>query len=140
MKTECNKNRYQFQPLGRKEITADFDGGTITSDGGGVLLREVEQRTNILGRFAQCFKDHRNQDLIEHSVMDLVSQLVLAIALGYEDLNNHDDLTKDQFLAALVGKLDPTGHALAGKSTLNSVWTIVVTLPQVAIIAMISSK
>jgi hypothetical protein len=129
MKTECNKKRYQFQPLGRKEILADFNGGTITSDGGGVLLREVEQRTNILGRFAQCFKDHRNQDLIEHSVMDLVSQRVLAIALGYEDLNDHDDLSKDQLLAVLVGKLDPTGqdrilqrdkgHALAGKSTLN---------------------
>lgn len=129
MKTECTKKRYQFQALGRKEILADFDGGTITSDGGGMLLREVEKRTNILGRFAQCFTDHRNQDLIEHSVMDLVSQRVLAIALGYEDLNDHDDLSKDQFLAAMVGKLDPTGqdrilqrdkgHALAGKSTLN---------------------
>jgi len=129
MKTECTKKRYQFQALGRKEILADFDGGTITSDGGGMLLREVEKRTNILGRFAQCFTDHRNQDLIEHSVMDLVSQRILAIALGYEDLNDHDDLSKDQLLATIVGKLDPTGqerllqrdkgHALAGKSTLN---------------------
>lgn len=131
IKTECTKKRYQFQALGRKEILTNFDGGTITSEGGGMLLREVEKRTNILGRFAQCFTDHRNQDLIEHSVMDLVSQRVLAIALGHEDLNDHDDLSKDQFLAAIVGKLDPTGqdrvlqqdkgHALVGKSTLKMV-------------------
>lgn len=129
MKTECNKKYNAFQALGRREIVANFDGGTITSDGGGVLLREVEKRTNILARFADCFTDHRNQELIEHSVLDLVSQRVLAIALGYEDLNDHDDLSRDQLLAILVGKLDPTGqdrilqrdkgHALAGKSTLN---------------------
>jgi len=129
MKTECNKKRYTFQALGRREILADFNGGTITSDGGGLLLREVEKRTNILGRFAQCFKDYRNQKLIEHSVLDLVSQRVFAIALGYEDLNDHDELARDQFFASLVGKEDPTGeyrllqrdkgHALAGKSTLN---------------------
>ncbi len=129
MKTECTEKRFEFQPLGRREIVANFNGGTITSDGGGQLLREVEKRTNILGRFAGCFTDHRNQDLIEHSVLDLVSQRVFAIALGYEDLNDHDELARDQFLAAMVGKIDPTGdsrllkrdkgHALAGKSTLN---------------------
>ncbi len=137
MKTECTEKRFEFQPLGRREIVADFNGGTITSDGGGQLLREVEKRTNILGRFeglagslsAKCVTDHRNQDLIEHSVLDLVSQRVFAIALGYEDLNDHDELARDQFLAAMVGKTDPTGdyrllkrdkgHALAGKSTLN---------------------
>jgi hypothetical protein len=129
MKTECTRKRYHFQALGRREILADFNGGTITSDGGGLLLREVEKRTNILGRFAKCFADHRNQDLIEHSVLDLVSQRVFAIALGYEDLNDHDALSSDQLLAVMVGKADPTGenrllqrdkgHALAGKSTLN---------------------
>jgi len=129
MKTECNKKRYTFQALGRREILADFNGGTITSDAGGILLREVEKRTNILGRFAQCFTDYRNQKLIEHTVLDLVSQRVFAIALGYEDLNDHDELARDQFFATLVGKEDPTGqyrllardkgHALAGKSTLN---------------------
>ena len=129
MKTECTRKHYQFQALGRREILADFNGGTITSDGGGVLLREVEKRTNILGRFAKCFTDHRNQDLTEHSVLDLVSQRVFAIALGYEDLNDHDDLSRDQLLAVMVGKSDPSGeyrllqrdkgHALAGKSTLN---------------------
>lgn len=129
MKTECTGNRYQFQALGRKEILADFSGGTITSDGGGLFLREVEKRSNILKRFAQCFTDYRKPDLIEHSVLDLISQRVLAIALGYEDLNDHDDLSRDQLLAVMVGKSDPTGmyrhlqrdkgQALAGKSTLN---------------------
>lgn len=129
MKTDCTKKRYHFQALGRREIVAGFDGGTITSDGGGLLLREVEQRCNILSRFAGCFTDHRNPKLIEHSVKDLVSQRVLAIALGYEDLNDHDALSGDWLLAMLVGKIDPTGqnrlldrdtgHALAGKSTLN---------------------
>ena len=129
MKTECTKKRYQFQALGRREILADFTGGTITSDGGGLLLREVEKRTGVLSRFAKCFTDHRNQDLIEHSVLDLVSQRVFGIALGYEDLNDHDDLSRDQLLAIMVGKSDATGkyryqqrdkgHPLAGKSTLN---------------------
>lgn len=129
MKTECTKKRYHFQALGRREILADFTGGTITSDGGGLLLREVEKRTGILSRFANCFTDHRNQELIEHSVLDLVSQRVFGIALGYEDLNDHDELSRDQLFAVMAGKTDPTGkyrllqrdkgHALAGKSTLN---------------------
>jgi hypothetical protein len=129
MKTECTKKRYYFQALGSREVVADFTGGTITSDGGGLLLREVEKRTGIVSRFANCFVDHRNQDLIEHSVLDLVSQRVFGIALGYEDLNDHDELARDQLFAAMVGKTDPTGknrlrqrdqgHALAGKSTLN---------------------
>jgi len=129
MKTECTKKRYQFQALGRKEILADFTGGTLTSDGGGLLLREVEKRSGVLSRFAKCFTDHRKQDLIEHSVLDLVSQRVFGIALGYEDLNDHDDLSRDQLLAIMVGKPDATGkyrqlqrdkgHPLAGKSTLN---------------------
>ncbi len=129
MTTECTKKRYQFQALGRREIVADFSGGTISSDGGGLLLRELEKRTNILGRFAECFTDHRDQKRIEHTVADLVSQRVYGIALGYEDLNDHDDLCKDKLLAVLVGKEDPTGEyrelqrdkgkPLAGKSTLN---------------------
>ncbi|MBW1790993.1 MAG: IS1380 family transposase [Deltaproteobacteria bacterium] len=129
MKTECIQKRYQFQALGRREIVADFSGGTISSDGGGLLLREVEKRTNILGRFAECFTDHRDQGRIEHTVEDLVSQRVYGIALGYEDLNDHDDLCRDKLLAVLVGKEDPTGKnrelqrdkgkPLAGKSTLN---------------------
>ena len=129
MQTECTKKQYHFQALGRREILADFSGGTITSDGGGLLLREVEKRTGILNRFAKCFTDHRDADRIEHSVLDLVSQRIFGIALGYEDINDHDELSRDQLLAVMVGKPDPTGkyrqlqrdkgHPLAGKSTLN---------------------
>jgi hypothetical protein len=107
---------------------ARFDGGTITSDAGGLLLREVERRTRIIERLAACFRDHRNPELVEHTVRELVAQRVYALALGYEDLNDHDDLRRDPLLATLVGKRDPLGEhrarerdrgsALAGKSTL----------------------
>jgi hypothetical protein len=129
METQCNSTYLDFPMLGRREIVADFDGGDITSDGGALLLRKTEQLTAILRQFAACFTDHRNPDLIEHSVTDLVAQRVYALALGYEDLNDHDDLRRDPLLATVVGKLDPTGQtrqrprdrgkALAGKSTLN---------------------
>jgi hypothetical protein len=115
--------------LGARAMLADFDGGDITSDGGALLLRKTEQLTGILRQFAACFTDHRNPDLIEHTVEQLVAQRVYALALGYEDLNDHDDLRRDPLLAAVVGKDDPTGRtrqrerdrgkALAGKSTLN---------------------
>ncbi len=127
--TECNQTTFAFHPLRSREVIARFDGGTITSDAGGLLLREVEQRTGILRQFAACFTDHRDPDLIEHTVAELVAQRVYALALGYEDLNDHDDLRSDPLLAVLVGKADPTGQqrtrrrdvgkALAGKSTLN---------------------
>jgi len=129
MKTECTKHYNAFQALGRREIIADFSGGDISSDGGGLHLREVEKRTGILERFARCFTDHRDQKRIEHSVLSLVSQRIMGLALGYEDLNDHDILAGDKLLAVLVGKNDPTGSdrkceqdkgkPLAGKSTLN---------------------
>lgn len=129
MKTECTRKYDSFQALGRREVVVDFHGGTITSDGGSLLLREVEQRTAILSRFADCFTDYRDERRIEHSVLSLVSQRVIGLALGYEDLNDHDHLAKDQMLAIAVGKSDPTGmdrkseqdkgKPLAGKSTLN---------------------
>jgi hypothetical protein len=119
----------EFQGLGKRKVVADFSGGEVTSDTGGLLLREVENGAGILSRFAECFIDYRAQDLVEHSVAELVSQRVYGIALGYEDLNDHDDLRNDALLATLVGKTDPTGTArlrrrdrgypLAGKSTLN---------------------
>jgi hypothetical protein len=129
MTTECKPATFDFQALGSREVTARFDGGAITSDAGGILLREVEARTGILRRFAACFTDHRDPELIEHSVHELLAQRILALCLGYEDLNDHDTLRHDPLLALLVGKSDPTGqervHArdrgkpLAGKSTLN---------------------
>jgi Transposase DDE domain group 1 len=129
MTTECNGKRFEFHPLGQREVRADFNGGTITSDGGGLLLREVEKRTGIIERFAGCFTDHRDGERIEHTVRELVGQRVYGLALGYEDLNDHDQLRRDPMLAVLAEKKDPTGEsrvrerdqgkALAGKSTLN---------------------
>ena len=87
-----------------------FDGGEITSDAGGVLLREVEQRTRILGRLSECFTDHRDPDRIEHSVEALIKQRVLGLCLGYEDLNDHDELCRDRLLALLCDRDDLTGE------------------------------
>ncbi len=99
MNTECKPEQLEFQSLGRREVIGRFDGGRITSDGGGLLLREVDQRIGLLDRLAACFTDHRNPESIEHSVRDLVAQRVYGLALGYEDLNDHDDLRKDSTLA-----------------------------------------
>jgi hypothetical protein len=129
VKTECSGERFRCKPLGRRDVVARFDGGDITSDGGSLLLRELEARTGIIRDFAACFTDHRDPERIEHTVEDLVAQRVYGLALGYEDLNDHDELRLDPLLAVLVGKTDPKGEtrreehdrgkALAGKSTLN---------------------
>ncbi|MGH7751808.1 MAG: IS1380 family transposase [Gemmatimonadales bacterium] len=129
MATQCTQTSFPFHSQSGREVVARFDGGTITSDGGGVLLAEVERRTGILRQFAGCFTDYRHPGWVEHSVYDLVAQRVYGLALGYEDLNDHDELRADPLLATLVGKKDPTGSerarrrdagkALAGKSTLN---------------------
>ena len=129
MTTECNQSSFDFQVLDRREVTARFDGGTITSDAGALLLREVEDKTGILRSFAACFDDFRDPDLIEFSVEQLLKQRVFALCLGYEDLNDHEQLRRDPLLAVLAGRADPTGQdrldprdrgvPLAGKSTLN---------------------
>ena len=129
MKTECTQTKFEFQGLARRKVEAKFDGGMITSDAGGLLLRELEQRFGIIERFADCFTDHRDQELIEHTTQELVAQRIDGLALGYEDLVDHDDLRHDRLPATLVGKQDPTGGSrlherdrgkpLAGKSTLN---------------------
>jgi hypothetical protein len=127
--TECNAEQLEFHALGRRAVVGKFDGGMISSDGGGLLLGEVESRTRIIARLAEQFVDHRDPEAIEHSARELVGQRVLALALGYEDLNDHDRLRLDPLLAVLVGKSDPTGQtrlhqrdkgkALASSSTLN---------------------
>lgn len=118
-----------FPALGSRQVSASFDGGDISSDGGSLLLRTTEELTSIIRQFAACFTDHRNPELIEHPLEDLVGQRIYALCLGYEDLNEHDDLRHDPLLATVVGKEDPTGQSrlrkrdkgkpLAGKSTLN---------------------
>ena len=129
MPTQCNQESFEFHPLSERAVRGRFDGGTITSDAGGLLLREVEKRTKIVERLAACFTDHRDAERIEHTVRELVAQRVYALALGYEDLNDHDQLREDPLLAILAEKPDPTGEsrarerdrgkALASKSTLN---------------------
>ena len=129
MNTECTAGQLEFHGLKRRRVVGRFDGGRISSDGGGLLLREVERRTHILKRLAACFVDHRDADQIEHSVESLVKQRVMGLALGYEDLNDHDALRHDPLLAVLSDRRDPLGTmrkrdadkgcALAGKSTLN---------------------
>lgn len=127
--TECTQRELRFRAPGRREVVARFDGGDITSDAGGLLLGEVDRRIGLLEGFAACFSDHRDPSRVEHGVAELVRQRVLALALGYEDLNDHDTLSADPLLAVLVGKRDPKGRdrrreahrgrALASSSTLN---------------------
>src|SRR6202795_3065505 len=108
--TECKPKPFEFHPLGSREVVAQFDGGDITSDAGGLMLREVEQRTGILQKFGGCFTDYRNPAAIEHPVEDLVAQRSYGMCLGYEDLNDHDELRADPMLAVMVGKRDPKGE------------------------------
>src|SRR5262245_1236004 len=127
--TECKPKSIEFHALGNREVIAQFDGGDITSDAGGLILREVEQRTGIVKKFARCFVDYRKPEAIEHPIEDLAAQRIYGLCLGYEDLNDHDELRADPLLAVMVGKSDPQGadrreaadrgKALAGKSTLN---------------------
>ena len=128
METQCSTQKLLFEAHGRREVSAAFDGGKITSDGGGLLLREVEQRFGVLKSFVTAFTDHRSVHS-EFSVEELLRQRVMGIALGYEDLNDHEQLRHDPLLALLAGREDITGQnradersrgvPLAGKSTLN---------------------
>jgi hypothetical protein len=129
VQTQCNESRIEFHGLGERILTADFEGGNIVSDGGVPLIAEVDRMFHVLERYADCFTDHRDPELIEHSVLDLVRQRIYGLCLGYEDLNDHDRLRADALIAACVGKQDLEGQErrrqadrgmpMAGKSTLN---------------------
>jgi hypothetical protein len=122
MPTECSADLFGFAPVEGRAVVAGFDGGPITSDAGALLLRATDQAIAMMDRFAACFRDVRRPDLIEHEVVTLVGQRVFGIALGYEDLNDHDDLRHDPVMAVLAGKLEARREdcaPLAGKSTLN---------------------
>ena len=129
MNTECTASQLEFQGLGRRTVLGAFDGGHISSDGGALLLRELDMRLGITQKLAGCFTDHRDPERIEHSVLDLLRQRVYGIALGYEDLNDHDDLKWDPLLALALNKTDvegkgrrresDCGKVLASSSTLN---------------------
>jgi len=116
--TECNQTSFGFEVFGRREIVARFDGGTISSDGGAFLLRQTDKRLNLPPRLAKCLLDGRNQDLVEHSIPEMLSQRIYGLALGYEDLNDHEQLRKDPVFGILAGR-ENMDQPLAGKSTLN---------------------
>ena len=116
--TECNQTSFQFEGHFSRQVTARFDGGQQTSDAGGLLLRETDRRLKLLKRFAACFVDGRSAGRIDHPVEEMVAQRVYGIALGYEDLNDHEQLRHDPLLAVMAGRTE-TESALAGKSTLN---------------------
>lgn len=116
--TECNQVSFTFARHFSRDIVARFDGGTISSDGGALLLRETDKRLNLLPRLAECFLDGRNQDRVEHSILEMLSQRIYGLALGYEDLNDHEQLKKDPLFGILTGRQE-VGRELAGKSTLN---------------------
>ena len=122
MQTECSQDSLDFASLGSRKVTAAFDGGAITSNAGALLLRETDRRIDLSRQVAACFKDGRRQDRIEHAVETLLAQRIHGIALGYEDLNDHDELRHDPVLGLVSGKLEAKRSgcaALAGKSTLN---------------------
>src|SRR3954464_1238611 len=133
MPTQCSADLFGFAPVERRRVEAAFDGGAVTSDAGALLLGATDRAINLVGRFARCFTDGRRSDLIEPEgatlvgqrgvgVAALVGQRVFGIALGYEDLNDHDVLRHDPAMAVLAGKLKAKRSdcaPLAGKSTLN---------------------
>jgi len=133
MHAHCTANQLTFQALKTRSVVAAFDGGTITSDAGGLLLREIESSRGFIKEFASRFDDFRNQRFVEHSVEELLAQRTFGLCMNYEDLIDHDRLRSDPLLAVLCGKVDPEGRnrrdlqdrgkALAGKSTLNRLET-----------------
>ena len=129
METHCTTEQLVFESLGRRSVVGAFDGGRLTSDSGVLLLREADRLFDVTGRLAACFTDYRDPERVEHPLQILIAQRVLGLAVGYEDLNDHDRLRDDSALALATGCADATGeqrlrerdrgHALAGSSTLN---------------------
>jgi len=122
MQTECSADLFGFARVEGRSVVAAFDGGKITSDAGGVLLRATDRAIGLVDRFAPCFSDRRSAELIEHTVATMIGQRVFGIALGYEDVVDHDTLRHDPIMAVLAGKLTARRQncaPVAGKSTLN---------------------
>ncbi len=122
MRTQCNAEQLEFSSVGRRQVVAAFDGGMVSSDAGALLLGKTDAAIGLIDRLAGCFADHRRPELIEHSVRTLIGQRVFGLALGYEDLNDHEQLRHDPVMGALLGKLTARRKQcapLAGKSTLN---------------------
>src|ERR1019366_4792792 len=126
--TAANQSFF-FDDLGTRQVQADFSGGSLSSDGGVLLLRQVDANLGLTQALAQCFADQRQQVFVDHSVRQLLTQRIFGLALGYEDVNDHAQLRRDPLLATACDKKDPLGEdrfnpnhrglALAGPSTLN---------------------
>jgi hypothetical protein len=116
--TQCNQTAFPFEAHFSRQVVAGFDGARMTTDGGALLLRAVDRKIALLKRVATCFTDARAPERVEHALPELLAQRIYALALGYEDLNDHEELRHDPLLALLAGKRD-LAESLAGKSTLN---------------------
>jgi hypothetical protein len=126
--TDCKQHQFEFQGLGKRKVVADFSGGHLSSDGGTLLLREVDGLLGVSRRLSHCFTDQRDARWVQHELTTLIAQRVHGIALGYEDVNDHERLRLDPLFAASCGRTDllgeqrvgeDEGKPLAGKSTLN---------------------
>jgi hypothetical protein len=116
--TECNQETFAFTAHFSRRVEAGFTAGQVSSDGGALLLRETDRKINLFVRLAGCFTDGRDAERIEHTVEQMLSQRIYGLALGYEDLNDHEQLRRDPLLGLLSGRGD-LDEPLAGKSTLN---------------------
>jgi hypothetical protein len=116
--TQCNQIQFSFAAHNSRKVIAQFADNRLTTDGGGLLLRQADRKVGLLRRLVQCFQDGRDSDRIEHRLEEMLAQRIYGLALGYEDLNDHEQLRQDPLLAMLAGKRD-LSEPLAGKSTLN---------------------
>jgi len=116
--TECNQETFSFTAHFSSRVEAGFTAGQVSTDGGSLLLREVERKIGLLGRLAACFSDGRDQERVEHGLEEMLGQRIYGLALGYEDLNDHEQLRRDPLFGVLSGKRE-LEEPLAGKSTLN---------------------
>ena len=117
METKCNDNQLELQGIGKRRILVTNDAEVSSSDGGLVLLHQIEQRYRIIDRLSSCFMDKRNQSWVNHSLRTLLTQRIFGLCQGYEDVNDHDEWRKDPLLSVICG--NENGSYVAGKSTLN---------------------
>jgi hypothetical protein len=116
--TECNQGAFPFEVHFSRQVVAQFDGAQMSTDGGALLLREADRKIGLLKRMARCFTDARNPERVEHELGEMLAQRIYGLALGYEDLNDHEQLRRDPLLAVVAGRRQ-VPQPLAGKSTLN---------------------
>src|SRR6266545_4077740 len=142
MQTECTPDIFGFEAVEGRQVVAAFDGGAITSDAGALLLGATDRAIRMVDRLASCFVDRRSQAQVEHSVATLVGQRIFAIALGYEDLNDHETLRHDPLMAVLAGKLEArrTGRRRARSPSISMPPTIRCTVSRRAASSMATTN